>query len=206
MMPRMDRPHTISILLSLAAIAVALASLHQSHRSVLINEWSSRPAIEVTSLRLTHDWLAGEARASFVITVSNLGKTKAGNASIALYIFPKPLADFSPSSEFVLRGPILSGAFAPGLIRTVPFEAAFEKHSREDLLTLTPEDVLVVFGRNSYYGDDTPQILEDWCLFKAAEFGDSRLTIRQGEFSPCPLNIINSREGDLARTQLSLSQ
>ena len=122
----MERPHTISILLSVAALAVALGSLYQSHRGVVVNEWSSRPAIEVTSLRLTQDWLLYNARASFVITVSNLGRTKAENVSIALNIFPRPQADYSPRSEFILRGPILSGAFAPGLIRTVPFEAAFE--------------------------------------------------------------------------------
>jgi hypothetical protein len=133
--------------------------------------------------------------------VTNLGKTKADDVSISISIFPEPDEDLATQSDVVLKGPILnvSGTFAPGLVRTVPFEAIFGGVPSVKLEPLPRPSFLAVFGRNIYSTEGHIRFREDWCLYKASD-RESRAILR-GELTPCPSDIEDSM-GQWARERL----
>ena len=211
----MERPHSVSIYLSLAALFISLGSLFVGYsglqvarKGAYINEKSARPFIAITSLKIARDITRGADRAHFIITASNLGKTVAENVTIALRIVPigkdgqeavRIVGDVVPHSDVFLRGPIVSGTFAPGLIRSVPFEALFSFR-----LPIIPELTIAIFGRNSYYSEGgglgVRRFIDDWCFFKPVERDN---IVRQGDLLPCTPAMESSFEAYSAHRHLS---
>jgi hypothetical protein len=89
-----NRPHLLTVVLSLAAIALSLVSLHQSRMALRLNETTSRAVVQTTAVRLLSDWKWNVSRKKessgvpIEMTFHNSGKSLSRNirASVTLAV------------------------------------------------------------------------------------------------------------------------
>jgi len=81
------RPHWWTVLIAVAALLISLVSLYYTHKTLQINEHTSRAIIQVSNARLLSNWgwdNSAEEPVRIEITLANLGKSIARNISVDL--------------------------------------------------------------------------------------------------------------------------
>src|SRR5579864_5196261 len=106
----MDRPHNISIVLSILALAASCLSLWESHNSRVLSRAATRAQLQVTAAVIQPG--DNEQQLVLNLTIMNFGKSNAKNVVILPEITTENL---SPP-----KLPIIPGQHRDGIIVTAP--------------------------------------------------------------------------------------
>jgi hypothetical protein len=145
-----DRPHTLSLLLSIMAIIVSGFSFWESRQARKLNYESSLPVLSA-QVQLVEPLATGK-QIQFKVTLENLGRTAARKMSTSLqFRFQKSTMPFEVSylNQGTFKGPVSD--LAPGghttLFTTNPLSLA---HDDDVAAVLSGEFRLYLFGKATY--------------------------------------------------------
>ncbi len=157
-----DRPHWITISISLTAIVFSLISLWVSYDTKRITTATSRAAVQVTSAKLIErPEVATFLRAELVL--SNFGKAKAKDV---LTYLDYEVTSFPGAVRDATSGNVAYKAvdMAPAFSQTIRLEAGrmLARHRAE---FSKPRTKLIVFGLTEYTDEVTGvRLRESWCF------------------------------------------
>jgi hypothetical protein len=155
------RPHPLTLLFSLAAFAISLASLWQSSRAYKLSTGTARAAVQVSSLKLVGKpedaaWLR------YDLTFVNFGQLTAKN------IVTRSEFDISPV-EIPIMGTLdvhdRVADLPPKSSETIRLQANRRFSGVSDALVNNPKNKLLIFGTTEYTDDVTDvRSRESWCF------------------------------------------
>jgi hypothetical protein len=150
-----DKPHYVSIILSIAAVIISCFSWWESHSSRLINESSNRALVHVVSLKpVKNPDLSGT---TYLLVVKNFGKSNALNVGFSYAV---STVDPDNSDENSSLGSVLAWDqwdLPPNM-------------EREDSIGFIPKDLkantLVYFKGAMLYKDEATgkDFVQRWCF------------------------------------------
>ena len=155
------RPHSLTLVLSVAAIVISVASLLQSRRAYELSTGTAKAAIQVSSLKLV-DKPEGAAWLRYDLTFVNFGQVTAKN------IVTKSEFDIS-RLEIPIMGTLDEhdrvADLPPKSSETIRFQANRRLSRYTEDYANNTKDKLLIFGITQYTDDVTDvRSRESWCF------------------------------------------
>jgi hypothetical protein len=179
-----DRPHYVSIILSIVALSVSLMSWWESRSSRLLNQNSSRAVVYAVELEEIND--EKNYGHDYKIIVKNLGRSPAVNiftTNTVFYSKHRPNIDDYPMSGFVE----MLDDIPPNYQKEyeIPF---IEGREDENMPELEEDDELYLIGVLDYQDEPSgSRYLQRWCFQLGRNFGEHRVEPEvPSKYQPCP--------------------
>jgi hypothetical protein len=143
-----ERPHLLTILISLGACLVSTLSYVQSREAVGLARGVSQASVEVTSITLLEAYQPGEPLKA-ELQVTNLGKLSAKDVSVVLTSFIGNAAQLAQRSYFLDQaGSVVRFAeLPPGASRTVRTQF---RHGESSDYIINSKLTVALYGRTLY--------------------------------------------------------
>jgi hypothetical protein len=194
-----NRPHYVSIALSVIAFLLSAASIGISWKAYKLSEATSRAFVEPTSLTLAASWKwnrienAIQEPIKLEMTVLNSGKSLATSfmiVSVPNLCVRNPqidtgFGDYPAGACYAVVGnPITEGDIAPGIQRTYKLDIEVNAKARNPTYSVnfTEFPNVLQMQPSLYYADQNDQHHEQPCY---EMFSSPDGTFAPGPFSPC---------------------